>query len=546
MVKKILNFRSSYVAQSFFIVFYFIKGEASCAQSIFQRDELVRFSGGKPKILDPTKTDDLPSTQILQDLFEGLTRIDKNGKVILATAQSYKVENNGKTYLFNIRPDAKWSDGSKVTAEHCAFGISRIVDPKISAPDKLSAYPILNSKNIINGTMPLKKLGVKAINPEILKIDLAYPFPHLLELLSSINYVCLNPKNFSPHSNQKNNSSLLTNSAYFIKNFQEDKHIELQKNSFYYNKNNVKIKHVFYYFTEDMQSQINMYLTGQANLTSANISSDQIPYLQKRLGSQLKTNHSIRVIFLHMNTSKKPFKDNLKLRQAISMVIDRNMITKNILAAGGETVAYDLVPSKIEGYSPYIPEWVKLTNQERITEAKKLYEDSGYSDKNPLEISINYNMNPEIGKIVQSLADTLKIHLGIKVNLKKQEFKEFMQNLKKNDYEVSINRWTPKFFSPSEFLNLLISSNPQNLSHMKDMKYDSLINQAQKESNPEKKVLLLEKASARGMENYTVIPLVKDVSRFLINYDLQGYTGHDPFLKLYSQDLYFMEVKREL
>jgi oligopeptide transport system substrate-binding protein len=545
MVKKILTFKTTLLAQVFFIPFSLVGGNTGFAQIIYQQDELIRFSGGKPKIMDPTKTDDLPGMQILQDLFEGLTRVDKNGKIILAIALSYKMENNGKTYTFKIRPDAKWSDGSKVTAEHCAFGISRLVDPKTNATGKISSYPILNSNAIMEGKLPLQKLGVKALDAETLKIDLSYPFPQFLELLSSINYVCLNPKNFKPHTNPKNSLALLTNSAYLIKKYQLNKYIELQNNPFYYNKDNVKINHVFYYFTEDMQSQINMYLTGQANLTSANIYSDQIPFLQKRLGTQLKINHSPNIIFLHINTSAKPFKDNLKLRQAISMVIDRDMIIKNILAVEG-TASYDLVPTKIEGYTPYVPDWAKTPYQERVSEAKKLYTAAGYSEKKPLEITINYNINREIEKIVNSIADMLRINLGVKVNLQKQEFKDYMQSLSKGNFEISINRRIPTLFTPTEFLTLLISTNPQNLSHMKDPKFDLLLNQAQMQSDPEKKILLLEKAAAIGMENYTVIPLIKDVARFLMNYDLQGYTGNDPFLKLYSQDLYFMEVRREV
>ena len=314
MSKRCLNLKSIFFYPALFFILFFHPIYKCYAQKVYQRDELTRFSGGKPTTFDPTNVDDKPTTQVLQDLFEGLTRIDKEGKVVLATAASYKVENNNKTYTFKIRPDAKWSDGSKVTADHCALAIQRLIDPKISTIVGFSSYPILNSKKINQGHMPIQKLGVNVLNSETLKIELAYPFPHFLELLSTINYVCLNPKNYDKKGDFKSEVPLLSNSAYKIKKYQKDKYIELEKNLSYYNSDKVKINAVLYYFTEDMLSQINMYITGQANITSPNISSDDVPYLTKKLPiSHLKSNKTVDIILLTLNTSKKPFKNNLDL-----------------------------------------------------------------------------------------------------------------------------------------------------------------------------------------------------------------------------------------
>ncbi len=512
------------------------------AQKVFQRDELIRFSGGKPSTFDPTNVDDKPTTQLLQDLFEGLTRIDKDGKVILAMASSYKIENNNKTYIFKIRPNAKWSDGSTVTAEHCALAIQRIINPKISTTIGFSAFPIKNSKEINQGKLPIDKLGVKTLNSDTVIIDLSYPFPHFLELLSGINYVCLNPKNYDSSGNFISKNPIISNSAYKFKKIQNDKYIEFEKNPFYYNFDKVKIKDVLYYFTEDMLSQINMYITGQSNMTSPNISSDDIPYLTKKSAeNNLKSNKTLDVILLTLNTSKKPFKNNLKLRKAISMVIDRSELSTKILS-NPKLKIYDLVPNHIEEYKSYIPHWATKTYEERVIEAKKLFLVAGFSESKKLSIQINYNLHPDNHKIAIAISNMLKKHLGIQVILNRQEFKENMNKLRKGDFEISLNRWYPKYIDAIEYLGILVSTNRDNYSFMKDPKFDALIEKAEKQTENSKRTSILEQAGKKGLENYTVIPLLDNLSHFLINYDLAGYTGNDPYLKLYSQDLYFNEI----
>ncbi|KAB8039764.1 hypothetical protein GCL60_05735 [Silvanigrella paludirubra] len=512
------------------------------AQKVFQREELIRFSGGKPSTFDPTNVDDKPTTQLLQDLYEGLTRIDKDGKVVLAIASSYKIENNNKTYIFKIRPNAKWSDGSAVTAEHCALSIKRIINPKISTTIGFSAFPIKNSREINQGKLPISKLGVKTLNSDTIVIDLSYPFPHFLELLSGINYVCLNPKSYDAKGNFISENPIISNSAYKIKKIQNEKYIEFEKNPYYYNFDKVKIKDVLYYFTEDMLSQINMYITGQANMTSPNISSDDIPYLTKKSAeNNLKSNKTLDVILLTLNTKKKPFKNNLKLRKAISMVIDRSELSTKILSNPKLSI-YDLVPNHIEEYKSYIPNWAKKTYEERVIEAKKLFSEAGFSENNKLSIQINYNLHPDNHKIAIAISNMLKNNLGINVILNRQEFKENITKLRKGDFEISLNRWYPKYIDAIEYLGILVSTNQDNYSFMKDPKFDALIEKAGRQTENSKRTFILEQAGKKGLENYTVIPLLDNLSHFLINYDLAGYTGNDPYLKLYSQDLYFKEI----
>jgi oligopeptide transport system substrate-binding protein len=526
----------------FIVLIWLYTGNMAFAQKVYQRDELTRFSGGKPYTFDPTNSDDSATNLVLQDLFEGLTRIDQNGKVILALASSYKVTNNKKTYTFKIKTDAKWSDGSKVTAAHCALPIQRIVNPKILTTIGFSSYPILNSQKILEGKMPIQKLGVQIIDSETLQIKLSQPFPRFLELLSGINYVCLNPKDFNSKGLFINEIPSLSNSAYKIKDYLKEKFIRFEKNPYYYNFNNVKINNVIYYFTEDILSQINMYITGQADMTSPNISSNEIPYLNsKLLDNQLILNRTADSILLILNISKKPFKNKLKLRKSISMVINRDEIAKKILY-DSKLIIYDIVPDYIYEYTPYIPKWATVSYVERVKEAKKLFNESGFNENNKLTIKINYNYSPDSYKIVESISEQLKKELGITVILNRLDYNDNVISIREANFEISLITWNPNYLDPIEYLGLLKSTKHYKFSYMNNPKYDNLLDMATSQVENKKRNILFEKAAAIGMEYYSVIPLFDKLSRYLVNSDIGGYKENDPYLKLYSQDLYFKKI----
>ncbi|WGL59062.1 peptide ABC transporter substrate-binding protein [Pigmentibacter sp. JX0631] len=511
------------------------------AQKVVLRDELTRFSGGKPITFDPTNTNDKPTEQILQDMFEGLTRIDRNGKVIMAIAESYRVEDNNKTYIFKIRSNAKWSDGTQVTAEHCALPIKRLMNPNISTIVGFSAFPILNSKKVFEGKLSQKFLGVQVINPRTLLLKLEHPFPHFLELLSSINYVCLHPRSYDKNGKFIEHFPTMSNSAYQIQSYEEDKYIILEKNPYFYNKDKVQINKVTYFFMEDILSQINMYLTGQANITSANISSEDLPYLENKLvDNQIQFNPSNDSVLLLVNTSIEPFKNNVKLRKAISLVIDRSDLAKRVLSKP-EFKIFDIVPYNIEDYKVYIPDWAFWTYEKRILEAKKLMKEAGY-EKKRLSLKLKYNYYPDNHKIALGIAEMLEKNLNITLTLEKQEIKNNIQDVRKGNYQLSINKFYPNYIDAIEYLSILKSKHKENHTFMNDKTFDALLDKASQENDYNVRNKLLQKAAKKGLENYTIIPMLNYISKYLINYDLMGYTNEDSYVKLYSQDLYFKKM----
>ena len=154
------------------------------ASSALAETVLHRGNAGEPQTLDQAQTSINIEAFIVKDLYEGLTIYDATGKIIPGTAESWTLSDDGTVYTFKLRADAKWSDGTPVTAEDFVFSYKRVEDPKTAAKYANILYPIKNAEKINKGETPVDQLGVKAVDDKTLEITLERPTPFFLELLA--------------------------------------------------------------------------------------------------------------------------------------------------------------------------------------------------------------------------------------------------------------------------------------------------------------------------------------------------------------------------
>src|SRR6218665_1011947 len=145
---------------------------------------LHRGNAGEPQTLDQAHTSINIEEFILKDLYEGLTIYDAAGKIVPGAAESWTVSDDGTIYTFKLRENAKWSDGSPVTAEDFVFSFTRVEDPKTAAGYANILYPIKNAEKVNKGELGLDQLGVKAVDAKTVEITLERPTPFFLELLA--------------------------------------------------------------------------------------------------------------------------------------------------------------------------------------------------------------------------------------------------------------------------------------------------------------------------------------------------------------------------
>lgn len=509
-------------------------------QNLAEEQVLHRGNGSEVQTLDPHKAEGVPASNILRDLYEGLTIEAPDGKVTPGTAESWELSSDGKIYTFHIRKNAKWSNGDPVTAHDFVFGLRRSVDPATGSQYSQILAPILNAESVISGEMPVEKLGVEARDDHTLVVTLKAATPYFLGLLNHSTTYPVHAATVKKHGNHFSRpGKMVSNGAYRLVDWVVQSHVTLERNSHYWDNEDTIINKVIYYPIEDQSTELKRYRAGEIDRTEE-IPNKQFKWIKENLGKELQVAPYLGSYYYGFNLTKPPFKDNLKLRRALSMAIDRKIITEKITGIG-EKPSYSWVPPGINEYTSsklYYADW---TQKQREQEAKKLYQEAGYSRANPLTVEIRYNTSENHKKIAVVIAAMWKKVLGVKARLVNEEWKVFLENRKQKQVtQVFRAGWIGDYNDAYTFSELMHSKHGINDPGYNNPQYDELLKQASFETNPEKRIAILQQAEKILLEDQPIIPIYTYVSKHLIKPYVGNYVpnvlDHN-----YTKDLYILK-----
>ena len=495
-------------------------GEELSATQVFRKN-----NGTEPGTLDPHRAEGVPASNVLRDLFEGLVMEDPSGRYIPGAAKSWALSKDAKTYIFKMRENGKWSNGEDVTAEDFVFGLRRSVDPATLSNYSSMLYPIKNARDIVLGKKKPEALGVRAEGPYTLVIELEEPTPYFLSLLThSTTYAAHRPtiERFGAQFTRAGN--LVGNGAFKLEEWRVQSHIRLTRNKEYWDNNNTVLEEVYYYPLDDVNSSFKRYRAQELDFTET-VLAEQLPWIQQCLPQDLKLSPYFGSYYYGFNNTQPPFKNKPKLRAALSMAIDREVITDIILGAG-QIPAYSLVPP-VKTFKAVPASWAEWTQEERNQEAQKLYHASGFSKNSPLEVEILYNTSENHKRVALAIAAMWKQTLGVKTTLRNQEWKVFLQTRRlKQDTQVYRAGWIGDYDDPYTFSQLLHSENEMNHPGYANEEYDELINLAATKNAGEERLDILRQAERTMLEDMPIIPLYFYVSSHLIKPWVSGLEGN--------------------
>jgi oligopeptide transport system substrate-binding protein len=495
-------------------------------------------NGTEPATLDPGLAEALNDSNIQRDLFEGLVLLDKNSKVVPALAESWTMSPDGLVYTFKLRADAKWSNGDPVTAEDFAWTWRRSVNPATGSKYAFLYYPIKNAEDIATARNPdVNALGVKAVDLRTFQVTLKSPTGYFLSLITHAHFLPLQRANVEKFGNQFTRAgNLVSNGAFMLKEWTPQSRVVLVRNPHYWDVANVKLTEVSYYPIENQNEELKRYRAGELDVTYE-VPSDQVDFIRQNMASEFHTSPFLGTYYLGFNVTKPPFKDNLKLRQAINMVIDREVITTKIVKTG-EVPAYGWVPPGLPGYTTQTVPWKDMPMAERIAAAKVLYQEAGYGPSNPLKLQIHYNTSENHKKLMIAVASMLKQALGIESTLINEEFKVFLETRKqKKVTQLFRDGWIGDYADPNTFAELMQSESGLNDPGYSNPAYDKLVKEAAVTVDPEKRADLLEQAERQLMQDLPMVPLYTYVRKEMIKPNVVGY---EPNILgwTYSKDIY--------
>ena len=485
---------------------------------------LNRGNGAEPKSLDPQIAEGIPEANILMDLFEGLTAESASGELIPGLAEKWDVAEDGKTYTFHLR-DAKWSDGSPVLASDLVYAWRRAVDPAVGSKYSFLLFPVLNAEEITTGKeKDLTKLGVEAPDDKTVVVKLKQPTPYFLNILThQVSYPVPQKvvEKFGKDWTKPDN--MASNGAFKLAKWVPNGSIALDKSDSYWDKDKVQLDQVVFYPLEDYNVELKRYQAGELDMTYE-LPNNQIKWLKENLPKEMHLNPWIGSYYYGFNLTKPPFKDNLNLRKALTLAIDRQVITDKITGAG-EVPSYGYVPP-FKDYPGYVPEYAQWDQKKRLEEAKKAYEEAGYSKDKPLKVELFYNTNDNHKKIAVAIASMWKQNLGVETELVNQEWKVFLNRRQNKETQVFRAGWIADYNDPYSFLELYGKASGQNDVGLDDAKYNELLEQASGEADPKKRFEQLAAAEKILVDDFAVMPIYTYVAKQLVKPYVKGFENN--------------------
>ena len=470
---------------------------------------LRRGNSVEPETLDPHMARGVSASNILRDLYEGLTTESADGAIVPGMAESWQVSNDGRTWTFTLRAGARWSDGTALTAAEFAASLRRAVDPATGSPVSQILAPIERAEDIIAGRAPAAALGVDAPDDRTLVVRLRAPTPYFPAVLS-------HPAAYPVKM------GAVTNGAYRLAEWEPQSHLTLVRNAHYWNDAASAIDRVIYYPTENTAAELKRYRAGELDLTDT-IPASQARWVRENLGGEYQVAPYLGLYYYGFNLTRPPFQDQPGLRRALALAVDRETLAARILASG-ETAAYAWVPAGIAGYAPQQPEWAQWPMPQRLAEARRLYAAAGYSGERPLELELRYNTGDNHKRVALAVAWMWKQALGVKTRLVNEEFKVYLQNRRHRQVtQVFRADWIGDYADAASFAERMQSTSGLDDTGYASPRYDGLVAQARVEGDPAARRALLEEAERILLEDQPVLPLYFYVSKRLVKPYVAGW-----------------------
>jgi oligopeptide transport system substrate-binding protein len=495
---------------------------------------LLRGNGPDPDSLDPHKARANEAMVVLRDLFEGLTRLDKNAATVPAAAESWTVSDDGRVYHFKLRPNLRWSSGEPLVGEDFAAGLRRLVDPATASQYAQVVDVILNAPDIVAGKKPVATLGVAAPDATTLVITLRSPAPYLPGLMAHPSTAPLHRPSLAKFGERFSRpGDQVSNGAFVLTEWLQGSYIRAARNPHYWNNAANKLDGVKFLQIADENAELRAYRAGELHSTRV-VPRGQFDWIQENLSAELHIAPQLSTYYYGFNLDRRLFGDP-KLRRALSMVIDRERLATSVLRVG-ELPAYAWVPPGMNNYTSQSFDYATTPIAERIEIARKLLAEAGYTREKPLRFELQFNAGEVHTKVAVAVSSMWKEALGVEASLAAVEFKSLFDAIDRREIDMYRLSWVGDYNDPYTFLQYLKGGFGINLPHYASAAYDALLADASRQTDVGKRRALLEEAERLMLADHPLIPLYFYVNKHLVKPELRGW--YDNVMDVvYSQDL---------
>jgi oligopeptide transport system substrate-binding protein len=482
--------------------------------------DLIILNGAEPESLDPGLVTGQPELRICNALFEGLTRYDpKSGEPIPGLAAHWEISPDLKTYTFHLRSNLVWSTGEPITARDFVYSWRRVLDPTNGAEYAGQLFFLKNAEAFSTAKLTdPTEIGVRATDDRTLVVELETPVPFFLSLCSFATLCVVPQKHIEQHGDRWLKARPLpTSGAYTLEDWRVNARVRLRRNSRYWDAANTRNEVVDLLPVTSPNTALNLYLTGAADIIwdKTLVPVELLDALRQR--PDFHTFDYIGSYFIRFNVTKPPF-DDPRVRQALTMAIDKQRLVTRI-TRGGEKTATHHTPPGVAGYTPP-GGW-----PHDPARARQLLAEAGYPGGQGFR-RFDYLFNSGAGgggrtdeKIAVELQAMWKQVLGIDVELRSQEWKVYLATQRQLGYDTCRSSWIGDYNDANTFLDMFMANNGNNRTGWKSDRYDDLVRRANEQADARERERLLQQAETLLIREDTVIaPL----------YFYTGFFAYDP------------------
>ena len=435
-------------------------------------------NGAEPQDLDPQVTTGVTEHHVLMALFEGLVAEHPSGEGIApGVAGSWETSADQLTWTFHLRANAKWSNGDAVTAQDFLRSYQRILTPAFAAEYSYQLYVVEGAEDFNKGMLTdFTKTGFAAVDDHTLVLRLVQPVPYLLHALRHTSWFPVHLptiEKFGPPDRKGSAwtraGNLVGNGPFILTKWLPNQAITVERSPTYWNAAAVKLDAIIFHPVEDTNTEERMFRSGQLDVTQT-IPADKIDAYRRDHPELLRVDPFYGTYYYNLNLTRPPL-DDVRVRRALALALDREAMVKTILRAGQEP-AYHFTPP----YAGYTP-GAKLTGG--LAEARRLLAEAGYPEGRGLRrLEILYNTSATHKAVAEAIQQMWQTGLGVEVALRNEEWKVYLDSKDNLAYDICRAGWIGDFPDPHGFLEVFMTGGGNNDTGYTNPDYDRLLKSA--------------------------------------------------------------------
>lgn len=499
----------------------------SAADQGVRTQVLHRSLGAEVPQLDPHLATTLAEAQVVSSLFEGLLIPDPGGGAPLpGVAESWSVSPDGLVYTFQLRPTARWSDGTPLTASDFVASFRRVLSPELASGNANLFFPIRGAMAYQRGEITdFSLVGIRADSDQTLTLTLESPCAFLPQLVTHWSWLPVPLAQIERHGPVHERGSrwtlageLVGNGPFTLVEWMPDQLIRVRKNPHYWDATTVRLNEIVFHAINSVDAEERAFRAGQLHVTEALPLGKIDPYRESG-SAALRIEPFLSVYFYRLNVTH-PVLQDIRVRQALRLSLDRKRLVDTVLR-GAQMPADSFTP---RGIGNYVPPTGPATDPER---ARRLLAEAGFPEGDgfpQLEILFNSSENHRL--IAEAIQEMWRRELGISCRLVNQELRVYLENRRLINYEICRSGWVADYLDPLSFLGILTSGNPDNQTGWSSPDYDRLIEQARVETDRAVRRELFRQAEQILLDEVPVIPVYHYSTIRLVDPRVKGWVAH--------------------